>query len=77
MAILAAETVAARGDLLALEIGFDIVPIGETSANGFITGRIVVAQKTQRLVREYDTETERLVSTGTDGVEIVTHPNRD
>jgi len=26
---------------------------------------------------EYDTETKRLVSTGTDGVEIVTQPNRD
>jgi lipopolysaccharide transport protein LptA len=26
---------------------------------------------------EYDTATERLVSTGTDGVEIVTQPNRD
>lgn len=26
---------------------------------------------------EYDTQTKRLVSTGTDGVEIVTQPNRD
>ena len=57
----AAKTIACNRDFRPLEIGDDIVPVGERFTDPVIRHLVVVAEMTKRFGREHDTEAERVV----------------
>jgi hypothetical protein len=57
----AAEAVAADAVRIALEMDFDVVPVGEAGADRLVTWRIRRLERVKRLVRENHAETECVI----------------